>query len=150
MQFPLRQNKAWRHIVSFCIKHVAKTVQHKFVDECGVKTLLLTAQPANPFYGPEAYLEPYRSLSISKLFYKDGKGRGDVEGFVMNSHKVLLGLLGRGRGGAVRYKCNINTVLHYNNQLLSRMSRTTQPMYFVFFRLYPSFPQPPWQFLAPT
>jgi hypothetical protein len=26
----------------------------------------------------------------------------------------------------------------------------TGPMYFVFCRLYPSFPQPPWQCLAPT
>ncbi len=42
------------------------------------------------------------------------------------------------------------TVLNYNKQLLSQMARTTGPMYFVFSRLYPSFPQPPRQFLAPT
>jgi hypothetical protein len=34
--------------------------------------------------------EPYRSLSISKLFCKDGGG-GGVEGFVMNSEGISGG-----------------------------------------------------------
>ncbi len=40
---------------------------------------------------------PYRSLSISKLFCKDGGGGG---GFVMNSEGISGG---RGGGGEVRY-----------------------------------------------
>jgi hypothetical protein len=34
---------------------------------------------------------PYRSLSISKLFCKDGRGGGGVEGFVMNSQGISEG-----------------------------------------------------------
>jgi hypothetical protein len=37
---------------------------------------LWTKECSYNFYGPEAFLTPYRSLSISKLFCKDGGGGG--------------------------------------------------------------------------